>query len=436
MSEDENQKNNNDEQNKDVEWEALGLPTPLLNAVKALGWDKPTPIQAQTIPYGLTKKDVIGLAKTGSGKTAAFVLPILAQLLQKSQSFFACIISPTRELAYQIGEQIESIGSSIGISVAVIVGGLSLQNQAIILGKKPHLVVGTPGRLVKHLQNTKGFNLNNIKFLVLDEADRLLNLDFEEEINTILKLVPKERTTFLFSATMTSRVEKLQRASLVNPVRVHVNQKYSTVEELTQNYLFIPDKYKDCYLVYLLTEFTGKSIIIFTIQCNTCQTIALILRNLGFGAIPLHGKMTQTKRLGSLNKFKSKERNILVATDVASRGIDIEGVDLVLNYEIPTHPKEYIHRVGRTARAGNSGLAISIVTQYDVEDYKKIEEYIGMQLQIYPTDREAALISLERIAEAQRMAAMEMRESGFGQNKRKHDNKDYNRQPKNKRNNY
>jgi len=323
------------------------------------------------------------------------------------------------------------MGSSMRVTTAVIVGGMDIQNQSVLLAKKPHFVIGTPGRLVYHLQNTRGFNLSAIKFLVLDEADRLLNMDFEEEINTILQLVPRERTTFLFSATMTTRVEKLQRASLTNPVRIEVNTKYSTVEELTQNFIFIPEKYKDCYLVYLLTEFSGNSAIIFTIQCNTCQKVALMLRNLGFSAVPLHGKMSQTKRLGTLNKFKAKEREILVATDVASRGLDIENVDLVINYEIPQHPKEYIHRVGRTARAGKSGRAISIVSQYDVEDFKRIEEYIKIQIEVFPTERNVALIALERVSETQRMATNEMRETGFG--KRKNDEVDRNKKFKKKK---
>jgi ATP-dependent RNA helicase DDX47/RRP3 len=277
-------------------------------------------------------------------------------------------------------------------------------SQAVALAKRPHIVVGTPGRIVHHLQNTKGFSLNKIKYFVLDEADRLLNLDFEEEIDLILKVIPKERTSFLFSATMTSKVAKLQRASLRNPVKVEVATKYSTVDTLVQHYMFIPEHQKDCYLVYLLNEFSGSSTIVFASQCTTAQKVALMLRNLGFEAIPLHGKLSQTKRLGSLNKFKAGTRKVLVATDVAARGLDIPFVDLVINYDIPTHTKDYIHRVGRTARAGKSGRAVNLVTQYDVEYYQKIEEYVGKKLDAYPSEESTVLILMERVSEAQRFA--------------------------------
>ena len=191
-----------------------------------------------------------------------------------------------------------------------------MMQQSIALTKKPHVIVGTPGRIVDHLQNTKGFSLSKLKFLVMDEADRLLNLEFEASMDAILEVIPKERTSFLFSATMTSQVSKLQRASLRNPMKVETQSKYKTVATLVQNFLLVPDSYKDCYLVYLLTQFEGNSTIIFASKCISGQKIALMLRSLGFEAIPLHGKLDQAKRIGALNKFKSGARNILVATDV------------------------------------------------------------------------------------------------------------------------
>lgn len=196
---------------------------------------------------------------------------------------------------------------------------MDMMAQSIALSKKPHIIVCTPGRLQDHLENTKGFSLRTLKYLVLDEADRLLDMDFGPIIDQILKVIPKERNTFLFSATMTTKVAKLQRASLNNPVKVEVATKYSTVSTLLQYYLFFPLKQKDSYLVYLLNELAGNSTIVFSRTCNDCQRITLLLRNLGFPAIPLHGQLSQEKRLGALNKFKSGNRNILIATDVASR---------------------------------------------------------------------------------------------------------------------
>lgn len=231
-------------------------------------------------------------------------------------------------------------------------------------------------------------------------------------MDKILKVIPRDRKTFLFSATMTKKVQKLQRAALKNPVKCAVSSKYQTVEKLQQYYLFIPSKFKDTYLVYILNELAGNSFMIFCSTCNNTQRTALMLRNLGFTAIPLHGQMSQSKRLGSLNKFKAKDRSILLATDVASRGLDIPHVDVVVNFDIPTHSKDYIHRVGRTARAGRSGKSITFVTQYDVELFQRIEHLIGKKLPAFPTQDDEVMMLTERVAEAQRFARMELREHG------------------------
>jgi len=400
-----------DERTAAEKFETLGLCSQLAEAAAALKWIAPSPIQEQAIPHLLQGRDVIGLAQTGSGKTGAFALPILQELLNKPQALFALALSPTRELAIQIAEQFEALGASIGVKCAVLVGGIDMMAQAIALGKRPHIIVGTPGRVVDHLSNTKGFSLSTLKHLVLDEADRLLNMDFEQEIDQILKHAPRERRTQLFSATMTTKVAKLQRACLRNPVKVEVTSKYSTVDTLRQQYLFIPAKHKDCYLAYVLTELASSTVMLFTRTCDNTRRIALMLRNLGFGAIPIHGQMSQPKRLGALNKFKGGERSILAATDVASRGLDIPDVDVVINYDVPTNSKDYVHRVGRTARAGRSGRSITLATQYDVELFQKIEELTGQKMEAFPAEQDAVLLLLERVNEAQRLATMQMKET-------------------------
>lgn len=233
------------------------------------------------------------------------------------QAFYALILSPTRELAIQIAEQVEALGAGLGARCAALVGGVDMVAQAIALGRRPHVVVGTPGRVVDHLANTKGFSLRGLKHLVLDEADRLLNLDFEAEIDAVLKAAPRDgRTTQLYSATMTSKVAKLQRAALRDPVRVEAGSgnRYATVATLRQEYLFIPARHKDAYLAYVLTELAGATAIIFARTCDGARRVALLLRALGFGALPIHGQMSQPKRLAALNKFKAGERNVLVAT--------------------------------------------------------------------------------------------------------------------------
>ncbi|KAJ3249542.1 putative ATP-dependent RNA helicase ddx47 [Chytriomyces hyalinus] len=391
---------------------SLGLAPQLCEACEKLGFKKPSDIQIKSIPYALQGRDIIGLAQTGSGKTAAFALPILQALWNAPQPLFACVMAPTRELAFQISEQFEALGVTIGVRCAVIVGGMDMMSQSIALAKKPHIIICTPGRLVDHLENTKGFNLKQLKYLVMDEADRLLDLDFGAEIEKVLKVIPRERNTFLFSATMTSKVEKLQRASLSEPVKVSVATKYSTVSTLLQYYIFFPFKHKEAYLVYLLNELAGQTAIVFTLTCNSTQKLTLMLRNLGFEAVCLHGQMSQPKRLGALTKFKSGSRNILIATDVASRGLDIPSVDVVVNYDVPQSSKDYIHRVGRTARAGRSGKSVTLVTQYDIECYQRIEHALQKKLEEYPlgSDKNAVLMLQERVSEAVRFAHMQMKE--------------------------
>ncbi|KAM3957137.1 putative ATP-dependent RNA helicase DDX47 [Aphomia sociella] len=393
-----------------VTFKDLGVVDVLCEACEELKWKHPSKIQKEAIPVALQGKDIIGLAETGSGKTGAFALPILQALLENPQRYFALILTPTRELAFQISEQFEALGASIGVKCAVIVGGMDMVAQALMLSKKPHIIIATPGRLVDHLENTKGFNLKALKYLVMDEADRILNMDFEVEVDKILRVIPRERRTYLFSATMTKKVQKLQRASLQDPVKVEVSTKYQTVDKLQQYYVFIPVKYKDVYLVHILNEMSGNSFIVFVATCANALRSALLLRKLGLAAVPLHGQMSQNKRLAALNKFKNKSRSILICTDVASRGLDIPHVDVVINLDIPLHSKDYIHRVGRTARAGRAGKSITFVSQYDVELYQRIEQLIGKQLPLYKTEESEVMVLQERVAEAQRLTNIEMKE--------------------------
>lgn len=397
----------------------LGVHSQICEAIDTLGFKQPTPIQVKAIPIALQGRDVIGLAQTGSGKTAAFAIPILQALWDEPRSGFACILAPTRELAYQISAQFSSLGSTIGVRCATIVGGMDMMTQSIALSKRPHIIVATPGRLQDHLENTKGFNLKSLRFLVMDEADRLLDMDFGPVIDKLLQNIPKEdRKTMLFSATMTTKVAKLQRASLKNPVRVEVGTKYSTVSTLSQYYLFLPFAQKDLYLVYLMndTSRSAKSTVVFVRTVHDCSRLAILLRMLGFPALPLHGQLSQSARLGALAKFKSGGRSILIATDVASRGLDIPAVDVVVNFDIPTHSKDYIHRVGRTARAGRSGKSVTLVTQYDVELLQRIEQVIEKKLDDYGAPRDQVAVLADRVEEASREANREIREKGLGGN--------------------
>lgn len=410
---------------------SLGICTELCDACTKMGYKAPTAIQTEAIPLALEGRDIIGLAQTGSGKTVAFALPILQDLLNTSnasnrgnvQTPFALVIAPARELVFQIKEQFDALGETIGVRTIAITGGVESIAQARALSKRPHVIIATPGRLIDHLENTKGFNLKHVQHLVLDEADALLNQDFEKELDMIVSALPHERRSHLFSATMTTKVRKLQRASLRNPAKVEVSDKYSTVDTLVQNFLFIPEIHKDCYLTWLASEFSGNSIIVFVDTQRHTQRITFMLRALGFSAICIHGAMSQPKRLSALNKFKTGDKSILLATDLASRGLDIPRVDLVINFDIPNNGKDYVHRVGRTARAGRAGRALNLVSQYDLHNYREVEELIGKKLEPFPCEESIVLMMKERVGEAQRMAATEMRDlankkSGKGKRKR------------------
>ena len=390
----------------------LGIIDSLCEACADMGYKEPTKIQVEAIPPALQGRDLIGLAETGSGKTAAFVLPILQALMDKPQHFHSLILAPTRELADQTKKAVEALGKDINVKCALLVGGLDMIPQAIALGKRPHVVVATPGRLLDHMENTKGFSLRQMKYLVMDEADRLLDLDFGPILDKILKILPRDgRKTYLFSATMSSKVESLQRASLQNPLRISVSQdKYQTVSTLIQKFILMPHKHKDLYLIHVLNDHAGQTGIIFTRTVNEAQRVSILLKKLGFSAIPIHGQLSQQSRLAALNKFRAKSRSLLVASDVAARGLDIPSVDLVVNFDLPHDSKTYIHRVGRTARAGKSGNAISFCTQYDVELWFRIEHALGKKLPEYETVKEEVMVLAERVGDAQREAALEMKD--------------------------
>lgn len=379
----------------------LNLVPELIEACKNLKFSKPTPIQSKSIPPALKGKDIIGLAQTGSGKTAAFAIPILNNLWHDQQPYYACILSPTRELAQQIKETFDSLGALMGVRSVCIVGGMNMMDQARDLMRKPHIIIATPGRLMDHLENTRGFSLRNLKYLVMDEADRLLDMEFGPVLDRILKIIPtKGRTTYLFSATMTSKIDKLQRASLTNPIKCAVSNKYQTVDTLVQTLMVVPGGVKDTYLVYLLNEFMGKSMIIFTRTKANAERISGLANLLEFNATALHGDLNQNQRTGALDLFKAGKRTILVATDVAARGLDIPSVDVVINYDIPVDSKSYIHRVGRTARAGRSGKSISLVSQYDLELILRIEEVLGKKLPKESVDKDIILALRDSVDKA------------------------------------
>ncbi|KAF9312142.1 putative RNA helicase [Podila horticola] len=408
----------------------LGLATWLVNALKAMSITSPSEIQNKCIPQILAGKDVIGGAKTGSGKTAAFALPILQKLSEDPYGVFAVVLTPTRELAYQIAEQFNVLGKTINLKDVVIVGGMDMMPQAIALSKRPHIIIATPGRLRDHINSSgaSGMNLSKVKFLVLDEADRLLSETFADDLGGIFSVLPEKRQTLLFTATMTDSILELAGpkdgkpapGAKPAPFVYQCKTAVSTVATLTQSYIFLPSYIRETYLAYLLRsdDFTKKSTIIFTGRCRTAETLRVMLRELGIACTALHSEMSQQERLNSLAKFRGGITTVLIATDVGSRGLDIPSVLLVLNYDVPRDPTDYIHRVGRTARAGRGGQAITMVSERDIELVHDIESRINKKMGEFPISENKVLELLNEVTSAKRAANMALHDSQFGEKKR------------------
>ena len=324
----------------------------------------------------------------------AFALPILQKLCEDPYGIFALILTPTRELAFQIGEQFAAIGKPINLKKSVIVGGMDMMIQAQELAKRPHIVVATPGRLADHLESSDTFSLDKIKFLVLDEADQLLSGRFDEQISTIFRTLPKTKQSLLFSATITDTLDKVKRVAsnkvFEYDAKDETDTTTATVSQLDQRFVLCPRDVRDAFLVEVIRKFRATnengSIIIFTDTCKFCQLLSMTLNEVGFPNVALHAMIKQRERIAALTKFKSNQAKILIATDVAARGLDIPFVELVINHSIPNVPKEYIHRVGRTARAGRAGTAVSLVTPHDIKLLHAIEELVGTKLTEYNVD--------------------------------------------------
>lgn len=349
---------------------SLSLSRPVLKGLAALGYVKPSPIQSAAIPIALLGKDIIAGAVTGSGKTAAFMIPIIERLLYKPAkvaSTRVIVLTPTRELAIQISDVTKKIAQFVtGITFGLAVGGLNLKQQEQQLKTRPDIVIATPGRFIDHIRNSASFNVDSVEILVMDEADRMLEDGFQDELNEIMTLLPTRRQTLLFSATMNSKIKQLISLSLKKPVRVMIDPPKQAANKLVQEFVRIRsrDQLKPALLYNLVRKLDGfgqKRIVVFVARKETAHRLRIILGLLGQGVGELHGSLTQEQRLDSVNKFKSLEVPILVCTDLASRGLDIPKIEVVINYDMPKSYEIYLHRVGRTARAGREGRSITFV---------------------------------------------------------------------------
>ncbi|WP_453992222.1 DEAD/DEAH box helicase [Bacillus nitroreducens] len=350
----------------------LGISQDLMKSISKMGFEEATPIQSQTIPLALQGHDVIGQAQTGTGKTAAFGIPLIENVDVKNDNIQGIVIAPTRELAIQVSEELHKIGHFNRVRILPIYGGQDISRQIRSLKKHPHIIVGTPGRVIDHI-NRKTLKLQNVKTVVLDEADEMLNMGFIEDIEAILKGVPEQRQTLLFSATMPGPIQRIAERFMREPKIVKVKAKEVTVPNIQQYYLEVQEKKKFDVLTRLLDIQSPELAIIFGRTKRRVDELSEALNLRGYAAEGIHGDLSQAKRISVLRKFKEGSIEVLVATDVAARGLDISGVTHVYNFDIPQDPESYVHRIGRTGRAGKTGMAMTFVTPREIGQLKNVE---------------------------------------------------------------
>src|SRR5438552_9179823 len=373
----------------------LQLAEPLARAVAEMGYEQMTPIQAQAIPVVLSGKDVTGAAQTGTGKTAAFSLPLLQRMLKHENASTsparhpvrALVLLPTRELADQVAEQVKMYAKYTNLRSAVVFGGIDMKPQTAELKRGVEVLVATPGRLLDHIE-AKNAVLNQVEYVVLDEADRMLDIGFLPDLQRILSFLPKQRTTLLFSATFSPEIKRLANSYLQNPVTSEVarpNQEASTVE---QHFYSVPDEEKRHALRQIVRQRGLNQAFVFVNSKLGCARLARSLEREGMKTTALHGDKSQDERLKALAAFKAGEVDLLVATDVAARGLDIKDVPAVFNFDVPFNSEDYVHRIGRTGRAGASGLAVTLVTRDDSRLVGDIEKLIKKKIEIEPFEIE------------------------------------------------
>jgi ATP-dependent RNA helicase RhlE len=370
-----------------MSFENLKLIEPILRALKTEGYTTPTPIQEQAIPIILQNKDLLGCAQTGTGKTAAFAIPIIQLLYQdrlqhkEQKTIKALILTPTRELAIQIGESFAAYGKHTGLKHLVIYGGVSQNPQTDALRRGVDILVATPGRLLD-LMNQRFVHLDHIRMLVLDEADRMLDMGFVHDVKKVIAKVPAKRQTLFFSATMPNEIQQLANTILTKPEMVEVTPVSSTADTIQQALYYVEKSDKRALLAHLLKDKEIKTALVFTRTKHGADKVVKDLVRIGITAEAIHGNKSQNARQRALTNFKNRTTRVLIATDIAARGIDIDELTHVINYELPNIPETYVHRIGRTGRAGLNGIALSFCDQEEIEFLKDIHKLISKQIPV------------------------------------------------------
>jgi ATP-dependent RNA helicase RhlE len=362
-----------------VTFDSLGLRPEVLDAVRAVGYTHPTPIQRDAIPLALKGRDLIGLAQTGTGKTAAFTLPIIDRLLDGPRRTRVLILTPTRELAVQVEESFARYSNSTGLLVLPVYGGVALEPQEKALRAGVDVVVATPGRLLDHLER-QNVVFDDLEVLVLDEADRMLDMGFAPQLNRIVAQIPKYRQTLLFSATMPPEVEALARRYLRKPIVVQVGRRSMAASSVTHAVYPVPREKKSALLVELLRESAMDSVLVFTRTKHGADRVVRHLEKGGIEATAMHADKSQAQRTRALDDFKAGTVRVLVATDIAQRGLDISGISHVINYDVPQQPEDYIHRIGRTGRAAATGDAYTFMSTDEIAMVRTIERLLGQPI--------------------------------------------------------
>lgn len=363
----------------------LGIAPKLLNTLEQLNFRTPTPIQHKAIPSAIEGKDIIGIAQTGTGKTLAFGIPMIQRLAQLKDKK-GLIILPTRELALQVNETLLKIGGNLGLRTAVLIGGASMREQIYSIRQNPHILIGTPGRVIDHLKQ-RTISFNNIGILVLDEADLMFDMGFALQLKEILQTVPKERQTLLFSATMPENIVKIATNHMKLPLRVEIAKQGTGAEKVEHELFFVKKEEKVRLLEKLLLEYKG-SVLVFLRTKHGAKKIARDVRNMNISAAEIHSNRSLLQRREALDGFKMGKYKVLVATDIASRGIDVKGIELVLNFDLPESASDYVHRIGRTGRAGLAGKAISFVTPDVRHKVRDIERLMRLNIPVGKTPTE------------------------------------------------
>lgn len=357
---------------------SLGIAPGILKILEDLRYTTPTPIQIQAIPVAMEGKDIAGIAQTGTGKTLAFGIPMIQRLAHiKGRGL---VVLPTRELALQVEEELRKIGGALGLRTAVLIGGAPLRPQVSLLARNPHIVIATPGRLIDHI-NQKNIKLDSVRIVVLDEADHMLDMGFAPQIEKIFRVIPKDRQTMLFSATMPKGIMKMASSYMQMPIQVEVAPTGTLVERVTQEVFIIQKDAKRRLLDKLLSQYLDTTLI-FTKTKYGAKKLTQTIRAMGHRAAEIHSNRSLIQRRDALDGFKSGKYRVLVATDIASRGIDVVGIGLVINYDVPMSPEDYVHRIGRTARAGAGGHAILFVTPEQHGAIRRIERLIRKSLSV------------------------------------------------------